>query len=162
MTRHKKYSMQGLNQVKKHLIGRRRKFVISDRKQGWVAVWEHVDYANFADPDIARFLSQYLETTCLCVEINEDYNIWCFQEYRDGEIVNERFLPTDYFTGKGENGDLDSYGWCHDFADRFERKHRLPYFLEDPAHLGDVSSLPKRFVFKKFSIKQPTAPRIKR
>jgi len=70
-----------------------------------------------------------MKTRALWLNFDEGYNIWAYQVFAAGETEEERFLPEDYFLGKGERGDLRSYGSCHTEAERFAERMRLPFFL---------------------------------
>lgn len=152
-TRHRRFALSGINQIKNTLIKQSRRFVVSGSKKNWVVIWERVDYTSFGDPEIARYLSRQLMVVVLFISFDESYNIWCFQKYFGGEIVDEVFLPEEYFIKESENVDFESYGTCYAQAKKVDRKYKLPYFLEDPTTREEGEGLPRGFKEVKFRIK---------
>jgi hypothetical protein len=143
--RHRKYRLEGIRQTLAFVVGKRRRFLLEETK-GWVVVREIVMHTEFADPLLAKWLSTKLKTESLWLKVNEDYNIWAFQRFEHGKLVDENFRPEGYFLAKNaeqaESSDLDSYGWCGDFASRFEKKLKLPDLY---LTLAQLKRMPKRF-----------------
>ena len=109
----------------------------------WTSIWEIVDGCEFADPAVAKALSREFKTEAIWIKIAEDYNLWSYQVYRSGDLVDEAFLPSTYFDGDPESDERFSYGDCEDFADAFNSSRELPFFLMTPPQLERNSRLAK-------------------
>lgn len=123
---------RGAKQVLKYLqrSKRQRRFLIAPPQDGWICLWEVVDYADFADPRIAYWLSTGLRTETMWLDLNEDYNVWAFQHFSLGTLIAQEHQPESYFTSSATDPEeMDSCPWCHDVAEEFNRSAKLPYFL---------------------------------
>lgn len=138
---HSHVKLDGVEQTLKGLIRRRRKFILYNKKE-WTVIWERVHYSSFADPDIAKFVSKQLETKAIRIDFDDNYNIWAYQVFDRGEVVDESFLPESYFVGDHEATDFDEYGSCHDFAEEFNSHWQLPAFL---VTLSQLERSPSKF-----------------
>lgn len=147
---HKKYLLEGIRQTLAILVGKRRKFVVLGDTE-WSVVWEKVEYSEFADPAIGQFLSKALGVETLWLEVNEDYNLFAYQHFSKGRLVEEVFLPKIYFTRKWETEEpdpsaLEAYGYCLDFATQLQKQLQLPHFLKTPAILDRSARLKRKAV----------------
>jgi hypothetical protein len=120
--------LDGVEQTLRYSIKRKREFLLYT-KNYWTVVWEKVDYSEFSDPAIAQFLSDVIGTETIWLKFDDDFNIWAFQKYNKGIVVESQFLPKSYFLGQTDSPDLFSYGSCHEFADEFNQLNQLPAFL---------------------------------
>lgn len=126
---HPRYRLTGIKEVLRHLVTGKRCFLVAPPKYGWICIWEIADCAEFADPGLVSCLSNVLGVRTLWVALHDDYNIFAYQVFDAGILEEEVFRPEDYFLGKIEGGDYESYGSCHRLAEDLNRRLKLPYFL---------------------------------
>jgi hypothetical protein len=128
---HPRANLDGIRQTLEFLKNHRRNrcFWLLPPVRGWVCMWEVVDNTQFADHEVARFLSEVLGCTAYWIILDEDYNIWAFQRFEKGNREDELFRPEEYFSSASKEGDFDSYGLCFGLAEAFNRDLDLPHFL---------------------------------
>lgn len=104
---------RGAKQVLQYLqrSKKQRRFHLTPPQDGWICLWEEVDYTDFADPRIAYQLSAELHTETFWLDLNEDYNVWAFQHFSKGKVVaQEHQQPKSYFTSSAiDPEEMDSY-----------------------------------------------------
>ena len=134
--------LEGVKQVLAALTKKKRVFKLCSNGE-WTVIWEVVHYSDFADPSVARFVSEQLRTEAIWIYMDYDYNIWAFQDFVEGEVASEIFLPETYFNGLPESEQRFDYGSCYDHADAFNATRSLPLFLES------VTSAERRAVVRR-------------
>jgi hypothetical protein len=121
--------LDGIEQVLSALVRKKHEFrLYADTK--WTAIWEVVHRIDFADPSIAKYLSEHTKRESLWIKADEDYNIWAHQIFLYGIIEIESFFPESYFSGDHESEKRWDYGSCIEFADAFNSARNLPLFME--------------------------------
>lgn len=151
--RHPRYQLNGVEEVLRILIKRKREFAIYS-KSDWTVVWELVEQSTFADPDIVRHLASKLSTTAIWINYDENFNIWAYQEMAGETLVGEQFLPESYFLGAHELNDRFNYGSCMDVSEAFNSKHDLPEFLTGIGSIKSRVSSSKKFLRASYSIRK--------
>lgn len=139
-----KVHLHGVEQVLTNLITKKRVFKIYN-DQEWTTIWEVVHHTAFADPFVAKFLSEKLKTQAIWIKLDEDYNIWSYQIFDSGKTIEEQFLPESYFLGEEESDDRFQYGSCFKFAERFNHSRKLPAFLASYDHLEQKTKAAPHF-----------------
>jgi hypothetical protein len=142
--------LKGVEEVLRALIRSKREFRLYTAND-WTTIWEIVHHTDFADPAIARFLSEKLRLHSIWMKLDDDYNIWAYQEFIEGKVKAECFLPKSYFDGNPEEEDRNRYGSCFDRAEAFDSTRSLPLFLQSTVSIARQPKLEKqlrRFAFK--------------
>lgn len=101
---HPEVRLDGVKQVLANLIGKKRSFWTYFERD-WLVVWESVAETAFADPAVAQYLSKTLQCESIWLKVDEDYNIWAEQVFRNGDVVEEQFLPVTYFRDDAQKRD---------------------------------------------------------
>lgn len=133
--------LEGIERMLRLFVDQTRVFLLYSQ-DAWISIWEVVERLEFADPSIARFLSMEHNTDAMWVKLDEDFNIWAYQVFRCGKLIEERFLPESYWVRGRDEGDLCDYGSCMKKADKFEKKWRLSSFL---VTLAAIKREPRKF-----------------
>ncbi len=131
--------LAGVAEVLNGLIRTKREFRLFTDSE-WTVIWEIVHHAEFADPAVARFLSERMGVDSIWIKLDSDYNIWACQEFRRGEVISEVYLPESYFKGESESEERFDYGLSDEFAEAFNASRSLPLFL---ATMPAIERMPK-------------------
>lgn len=121
--------LEGVAQVLASLVRKKREFLLYIGAE-WTVIWEIVEHTDFADPSVARFLSEKTDRESIWVKLDDDFNIWAYQVFRRGASSSEAFLPESYFSGNAESEDRFNYGSCNELAESFNSTRDLPLFLQ--------------------------------